>query len=71
MILKKEELELLKECLEVLEETDSYDNDVYSDVKLAICTNEFENPIYLLNECKFYLDNADLYDKLTEYTERF
>ena len=47
MILRKEELELLKECLEVLEETDSYDNDVYSDVKLAICTNEWENPIYL------------------------
>ena len=70
MILTKEELQLLKECLEVLEDTESYDNDIYSDVKLAICTNEWENPIYLLNECKFYIDSNDLYDRLAEYTER-
>ena len=50
MILKDREVELLEECLEVFENTHSYDTDIYSDVKLAINTLEWDNPKYLLKD---------------------
>lgn len=74
MILKDREVELLEECLEVFENTHSYDTDIYSDVKLAINALEWDNPKYLLKECKFFLSdthcyNMGIYQRLEEYLD--
>lgn len=56
------ELGLLEGCLEMFENTHSYDSDIYSDVKLAINTEMWSDPKYLLRECKFYLSDTHCYD---------
>lgn len=56
------ELGLLKDCLEMFENTHSYYSDIYSDVKLAINIEMWSDPKYLLRECKFYLSDTHCYD---------
>ena len=69
------ELDLLEECLEIFENTHSYDTDIYSDVKLAINTEMWSDPKYLLKECKWFLSDTHCYDmeiykRLEEYLDR-
>jgi hypothetical protein len=71
--LTEEEIELLQECIEMFDNTHSYDCELYQEVKYVLNEGECSNPSQLLKECKWRLDDTHCYDTELYYklSERY